>query len=247
MLMKRSTFLISATLFAFLAVADEAPVPSFEAASIKPSKSAINGSRTKILPDGVAMEHILLGTIVKFAYSLADYQYSGPDAVSGPRYDIVTRSSTRATADELRLMMQALLSGRFKVESHWEERVLPAYLLEIGKKGPKLHRPSEDEKFRLDVNGPVITGNAVSMTQLAGLISRNVVKAPVLDMTNLDGKYDFSLNILAYADDVNQLQSTDMVGTINGALQAKLGLKLTHKKAPIKVLVVDHAEAPTEN
>lgn len=245
--MKGSICLASATVLALLAVADEAPLPSFEAASIKPSKSAINGSRTRILPDGVAMEHILLGSIIKFAYSIANYQYAGPDAMSGPRYDILTRASSRATINELRLMMQALLADRFKVESHWEERVLPAYLLEIAKKGAKLDPASEDAKFRLDVTGPVITGNAVTMAQLAGLISQNVVKAPVLDMTSIDGRYNFSFNILAYADELKEFQSADMVGTLNGALQAKLGLKLTFKKAPVKMLVVDHAEAPTEN
>ena len=95
--------------------------------------------------------------------------------------------------------------------------------------------------------------------RLDGLLDK-----PVIDGTGLTKKYDYritfsSATILANggrgrgdapSDPNTPLASVpDNSGTtIEGALQSQLGLKLESKKAPVEVLVIDHAEkTPTEN
>ncbi len=64
-------------------------------------------------------------------------------------------------------------------------------------------------------------------------------------MTGLKGRYDFTLDLMPYqpADG-----GGDMAGILMTAVQEQLGLKLESRKAPVEVLVIDHAERiPTEN
>jgi uncharacterized protein (TIGR03435 family) len=82
----------------------------------------------------------------------------------------------------------------------------------------------------------------------------NVLRAPVIDMTGLKGRYDLSLNVAKYAADMaapgKSVESTPMdpMALVTTVLQAELGLKLEAKKMPLDVLVIDRAEkSPVEN
>jgi uncharacterized protein (TIGR03435 family) len=82
-----------------------------------------------------------------------------------------------------------------------------------------------------------------------------------VDATGLTGHYDYTLtfasgNVMigrggAPAGDPNTplgASASEPVMPIEGEVQAQLGLKLEPRKAPVEVLVVDHAEkTPTEN
>lgn len=73
---------------------------------------------------------------------------------------------------------------------------------------------------------------------------------PVIDETGLNGTYDFTLD---WAPDMNSSSSPVpndevLVGSsFAEALKDQLGLKLKPTKAPIRMLVIDHIEKPTEN
>jgi uncharacterized protein (TIGR03435 family) len=70
---------------------------------------------------------------------------------------------------------------------------------------------------------------------------------PVIDATGLTGKYNF---LLSWAPERLGARATDDDSgpTLEGAIQAQLGLKLESKKGMVDVLVIDHAEkVPTEN
>jgi uncharacterized protein (TIGR03435 family) len=78
----------------------------------------------------------------------------------------------------------------------------------------------------------------------------------VVDATGLTGKYDFTLKWTPDSDSFRQEnQSTppdaptaDPQGaTFLGAVKEQLGLKLKPGKAPLKMLVIDHVERPSEN
>jgi uncharacterized protein (TIGR03435 family) len=71
------------------------------------------------------------------------------------------------------------------------------------------------------------------------------MELPVLDMTGLTGTYDVKLDWITE----RQADSEPQAGqSIQDALQDQLGLKFEHKKAPVDVVIVDHAEkVPTEN
>ena len=76
------------------------------------------------------------------------------------------------------------------------------------------------------------------------------VDLPVVDQTGLKGRYDY---ILEYKLDpshsvFNPQPTSDPTGTpFLTALRKQLGLKLVKSKGPIRTLVIDHIEMPSEN
>jgi uncharacterized protein (TIGR03435 family) len=82
------------------------------------------------------------------------------------------------------------------------------------------------------------------MEQLANHLSHSVER-PVLDKTGLRGSYDFTLS---WTPDYGGPPAPDSNGVgLFTAIQEQLGLKLEPQKAPIQILVIDHAEKPSEN
>jgi uncharacterized protein (TIGR03435 family) len=78
------------------------------------------------------------------------------------------------------------------------------------------------------------------------------LRAPVTNMTGLDGEYQMTLDLplpgaSAGAPEPAGELAPDPLGAVFATVE-RLGLKLEHRKAPIAVLVVDHVErVPTEN
>jgi uncharacterized protein (TIGR03435 family) len=75
-----------------------------------------------------------------FAYKLTpnqvqDLQPQLPKWANNDRYDIQARASGNPTKDQFRLMMQALLTDRFKLKIHYETRQLPVMALVLDKPG----------------------------------------------------------------------------------------------------------------
>ena len=62
----------------------------------------------------------------------------------------------------------------------------------------------------------------------------------VIDKTGLEGLYKVNL---AFSTDPLQYSDPDL----QTALQKQLGLKLEPQRAPVEILVIDHAEKPTQN
>jgi uncharacterized protein (TIGR03435 family) len=77
---------------------------------------------------------------------------------------------------------------------------------------------------------------------------------PVIDQTGLTGGYDFNL---AFTDDPPPIRAgnapvdpllLDTSGqNVFEALRSQLGLRLEARRTPVDILVIDHAERPTEN
>ncbi len=63
----------------------------------------------------------------------------------------------------------------------------------------------------------------------------------VIDNTGLTGEYDFTLE---WASDLTADSQDPLIFT---AIQEQLGLKLEPAKGPVEVIVIDHAERPSEN
>ena len=155
-------------------------------------------------------------------------------------------------------MMQQVLVDRFRFAAHRAIRELPVYELVVAKGGPKLEEAAPGDS---DANGlkdarghtPLdhmrvgfgsVDCQAVPMTSLIeilmGLSGRTVV-----DKTGLEGRFNFTLkfrvaDVGASGDDSNAPE-------LPAALQEQLGLKLVPENGPVKVVVIDHIERPTEN
>jgi uncharacterized protein (TIGR03435 family) len=78
--------------------------------------------------------------------------------------------------------------------------------------------------------------------------------APVVDLTNLHGGYDFNFD---YTRDlppgfpeggkINGEEPDTSGPTVFAAVKQQLGLELKAQRGPVEVIVIDHAEKPTEN
>jgi len=67
----------------------------------------------------------------------------------------------------------------------------------------------------------------------------------VVDQTGLKGKYDFTLRWTPAT--LNGDETGDPSPSLFSALEDQLGLKLTTKKNPVDVLLVDSVEKPSPN
>jgi uncharacterized protein (TIGR03435 family) len=123
-------------------------------------------------------------------------------------------------------------------------------------KGPEA--PAHGKAFKLPCgaifNGPgmfkAVGAPVNSFTLLSYLLGRMVV-----DKTGLEAKYDITVKwspesaATPFQQDASQTASSpDIAGpSIFAAFQEQLGLKLISTKGPVEIIVIDHAEKPTEN
>lgn len=68
---------------------------------------------------------------------------------------------------------------------------------------------------------------------------------PVIDKTGLTGGFDFWIEWTP--EDTSEVDNRESGGTFREALKNQLGLKLEPEKGAVEVLVIDHAEQPSEN
>ena len=141
-------------------------------------------------------------------------------------------------------MLQALLAERFQLKFHSEAKEVSGYALLVAKNGPKLKPSPPDAQGGMRMNTPgqtvAMTVTKWSMEQLARQFSGQT-QQPVLDKTGLAGEYDFQLMFVP--DGASDTSAPELLT----AIQEQLGLKLEPTKVPIEVLVIDHAEKPSEN
>jgi len=157
-------------------------------------------------------------------------------------------------APQLQLMLQALLADRFHLKLHREEKQIPVFALTIGKKGPKFKKADEAEeasvRFHASVqpNGQEMIQLVVknsSMQEVADLYSK-FMDRPVVDRTGLKDKYDFTMDYEADADASGPFAKLSGPALFK-AFEQQAGLKLEATKGSVEVLVIDHAEKPSEN
>lgn len=229
-----------------------AALASFEASSVKPNRSGDLGAQYlfRPAPGGITASNISLRDYVKWAYGVRDYQISAPAWFNEERYDIVTKTGSPASNDQLRRMLQTLLADRFKMVLRHENKNLSVYAMTVGKNGPKLHEVegAGPVQFRSGhFSGPF------SMPDLAAALSTRL-DLPVVDQTGLTGFYNLTLD---WTPDNGRAGPGDGESGTPGdksrpsifvAIQEQLGLKLQAQKGPVDVLVIDRAEkTPTEN
>jgi len=223
-----------------------AQTPSFEVASVKVSNGG--PSRIETSGDSLTMQGSL-SNIISWAYDLGGVdhlnQLSGPPWLNQERYHIAAKAPGPVPVKELKLMLQTLLAERFKFAFHRETKEFPVYALVVATGGPKFKETaSEGESVtRTDPKRPGTGGTSLrtSMAQLANLLA-GTCPDPVVDMTGLTGRYDFTLDVTGYPVNV------EMPAILSDVLQKQLGLKLEHRRIPLDVVVVDHADrVPIEN
>ena len=237
----------------------------FEVASIKPADPTAPGRfiRMQSANRFVAKNHTLK-TLIAAAYNLNPRAISGaPALIDSDHYDILAKTpgEVRPNLDEQMAMLRRLLADRFKLTFHREPKEMSIFALTVAKNGPRLKESTVSPDASPEGPPPLIfvvspqlirlPGRSATMAELASVMQRAALDHPVVDRTGLSGRYDFDLE---FAPDETQFggafsRSTDDPTRLDlsAAMQQQLGLRLEATKGPVDVLVVDHAERPSEN
>jgi uncharacterized protein (TIGR03435 family) len=153
-------------------------------------------------------------------------------------------------------MLGPLLADRFHLVFHRETRERPVFALLVARGGPKFKEPGDggEPSVGPDDEGGLSFQN-FSMDDLAGWLAMlPAVGRPVIDHTSLAGSFSFHANLFGVEKGAppgalkTTMISSDAADTLRATLPEQLGLKLEAQKAPIEILVIDHAErVPAEN
>jgi uncharacterized protein (TIGR03435 family) len=241
----------------------------------------------------VNITYFALKDYIRVAYKLKDYQIVGPDWIASQRFDISAKLPSGATREQVADMLKSLIEDRFKIKSHMDSKEFPVYALVAAKGGIKLKESPVDPDTATAPGAPApnvnvaVSGGARGVTINLGrgayfAFADNKLEAkkltmqafcdtlarfmdkPVIDMTDLKGTYDITLNFTPEDYTAMLIHSAISAGvtlppqalkalelssgdSLASALQL-VGLKLDSRKAPLPVLVVDKIEKnPTEN
>lgn len=237
---------------------------AFDVASIKPISGAAGSSRSepglRFLPGKV--ESLVAGVtakqLVAEAYQLTEHQLLGaPGWIGSDRFTLEAKTDARANENEIRLMLQELLSDRFKLVASHGTRRMRIYALTVRRNGSGPVRyqvnaeaenpgPSGFQKADAAVEGhtggrfaafPGTTMElfARSLSKLRGAQpASSLLGRPVLDRTGLQGLFNLQL---AWNDDDDFMT----------ALQDELGLRLESEQAEVDVLTIERIEKPSAN
>jgi uncharacterized protein (TIGR03435 family) len=217
-----------------------------------------------------------LGTYIYFAYKLMPAQIQEMPgqlpawAITDP-YNIEARVQGDPGKDGMRALVRSLLAERFKLAMHEETKDMPVaalVLIREGKLGTMIQpHPAgtpcptniapggvtEDGRFPLLCGGILqlpasvpgrlrIGARGITLDFFARSLSAATASGrPMIDATGLSGAFDVSIEF-------SRGESTDPEAlAFEQALKEQLGMKLQLRKAPQKVMVLDHVERPTEN
>ena len=139
-------------------------------------------------------------------------------------------------------MFQALLAARFGLVFHRDEKEAETYVLLVAKGGPKFHESKSEGASNMTPGRFGFTAQRTSTSQLSEYLAIPL-RRPVFDLTGLNGRYDFALDLTVYAGRDGQADDT-----VSLVMQEQLGLKLEARKGPVEIFRIDHVEKkPTEN
>jgi uncharacterized protein (TIGR03435 family) len=199
------------------------------------------------------------------------HDFSAPIVTGG--YNISAKIAAGATPEDVRTMWQNLLVERFKLAYHFEKKDAVVYDLLIAKGGSKLKEAAPETDGvespsgaagspATDANGcPILhprygtslaagvgrvacqTFSAATVEDIVNFVSR-WLSGPVIDLTNLQGRYDFSIRFSRGETVIDDPTAPALLS----ALRRQLGLKIEEKRGVAEIFVVDHAEKiPSEN
>lgn len=238
--------------------------PGVEVATIKPNDH--DGGTMQVLTfrgRNLITVNSSLADLMMFAYSVQMKQIIGaPDWIEKDRYDVDATPDVEGTptADQVRIMIRKLLADRFQLKFHHDKREMSAFVLTVGKDGPKLKTSQPNGNLHGIGVQPAKTGammfaNNAPIPAFTSFLQSLVFDRPVVDQTGLTGRYDMTVTFTP-DDSLFNGQSLGFPKPADGiepapglfeAIQEQLGLKLTAEKTQVDVLVIDHVAKPSAN
>lgn len=238
--------------------------PSFEVATIKPSKPGQGGKGLGFRGREFHTTNTDTNDLIAFAFGLDTRQIIGaPSWFDSDLFDITGLPDTPGRPDlkQMGMMVQKLLASRFQLKFHYEKRDLPVYAITVAKGGPNLTKataaPNAPQGFGFRKLGDLYVRN-MTMEDFASGMQSTVMDRPVVDQTGLKHRYDFHLDWTPDDSQFTQFRSAGMVvpASTNAAnappdlytaMRRQLGLKIEATKALDKVMVIDHVDLPSPN
>lgn len=238
--------------------------PGIEVATIKPNDS---GGRSLQVLTFRGRQFITvnssLADLMMFAYSVQLKQIIGaPDWIEKDRYDIVATPDQEGTptAEQVRIMIRKLLAERFQLKFHHDKQDMSAFVLTVGKDGPKLKAAQPNGNLHGIGLQPAPTGtlmfaNNAPIPAFTSFLQSLVFDRPVVDRTGLTGRYDLTVTFTPDDSLFNghplgfpkPAEGVEPAPNLFEAIQQQLGLKLTAEKTQVDVLAIDRVEKPSAN
>jgi uncharacterized protein (TIGR03435 family) len=236
--------------------------PAFDVADVHYSYhrygNYVNGG--DLMGDRYILNQAAMLDLIGKAYDVdRDHILGGPLWLEADRFDLLAKAPAGTSKEKVAQMLQTLLADRFKLVAHTDTRVMPAYVLSLGKDAPKLKQVDAADQsgcaMRSASTQPVQVGpelpppeavlfcNSVTMQKFAETLHDyfgRLLGAAVVDSTGLKGTWDLEMHMQ---------WSPGLKGTaVLDAVKSQLGLKLEAAKTPQRVVVVDSVERkPTPN
>ncbi len=236
--------------------------PKFDVVTVKPSDPNKPGKLFTIRGRHVVTINTNMNDLVSLAYGIQVKQLiNAPDWFGTEKFDIdgVPDVEGQPNGEQFKMLFQSVLTDRFKLTFHHDQRELSVYVLTVGKGGPKLTEStspaSNPGAFFFRGLGDLTVAN-FTMKDFCGGMQGSVMDKPVVDHTGLTGRYDFKLK---WTPDESQFsafgahiqppatEDPNAPPSLYTAIQEQLGLKLDAARAPADVLVIDHVERPSAN
>ena len=242
---------------------------------VDPSAGIMMGGQFAPHTTRLKLLNFRLESLLAFAYGVDEHEIVGAPKWPYPTVFVIEASGDSDADAKLALltreqqwaeqkhMLQALLEDRFNLKTHWETRDSDIYNLVVAKGGPKLgpegSLPPSDDDLKVFANQPVpvlrqkndgrgydFIAHGCSTDQLARMLKSQFGR-PVIDKTELTGKYDFVLKYRGRWDRDRPADDPDPTPPMDRALQEELGLKVEAARGTSRVLVIDHVEKPSQN
>lgn len=250
--------------------------PAFDVASVKPNVLR-RGVRLHGFPgDRFEATNVPLRDLILIAYGapgqlLPDVQMSGgPSWLDEDRFDVTAKgdAATAPSVANKQLMLRTLLAERFKLAVHHEDVMQPIFELVLARKdgrlGPQLRRATSTCEPLLASQPRPADGCMLSASPSGALMLRGqtigalangltmLLNRTVVDRTGLTGGFDAKAQFdPRFLPGMTQLRPEELppsdAGSLATTLQEQFGLKLQSTRGPVRVLVVDRVERPTEN
>jgi uncharacterized protein (TIGR03435 family) len=236
--------------------------PSFEVATIKPSKPDAQGIGLNSRGREFLTRNMTMAFLIEFAYDIQEKQLVGaPDWLNKDRFDMtgVPDKEGQPTASQFKIMVRKLLTDRLQLKFHYEKKELSVYTINISKTGSKIEKSDASVQipgmgFRPAPGGITMTIRNGTMGETAGFLQQLVFDRPVVDQTGLQGRWNIDVT---FAPDDSQFHtafrpppitpSDNAPANFFTAIQEQAGLKVEPAKVPTDVLVIDRVEKPSEN
>ena len=247
-----------------VSAAPAGPPPTFEIADVHASPH-VNQAFMRggdLHGDRFLVRQASMVDLIAKAYGVEnDNVLRGPAWLDIDRFDVMAKAPRTTSADDVKLMLRALLADRFKLVVHADTKPLPAFLLTVGKGGTKMKEADGTGdpgcQYKPPPQNPApgspppyiaFSCHSVTMTEFAQDLHNwagGYLTNPVVDATGLKGAWDFDFKWTGKGD----LQRAGADGiSIFDCVDKQLGLKLEAKTAPLPVVLVDSAnEKPTAN